>query len=68
MREGGSIRVWAAGVDDGGGALGMAVESAGGSGRKACWNTRCGATSSPTWRPGWIVRSGRTAELCDQCG
>ncbi|XP_024388646.1 B3 domain-containing transcription repressor VAL2 isoform X1 [Physcomitrium patens] len=36
--------------------------------RKVCWNSKCGTSSSTTWRPGWIARNGRTAELCDYCG
>ncbi|XP_024380835.1 B3 domain-containing transcription repressor VAL2 isoform X1 [Physcomitrium patens] len=36
--------------------------------RKVCWNSKCGTSSSTIWRPGWITRSGRTAELCDYCG
>ncbi|KAG0583841.1 hypothetical protein KC19_3G166000 [Ceratodon purpureus] len=46
----------------------MALEGAPDS-RKQCWNSKCpGTSSSTTWRPGWIARSGRTADLCDYCG
>lgn len=35
---------------------------------KACFNTKCGATSTEKWRTGWILRSGEFADLCDSCG
>lgn len=35
---------------------------------KACFNTKCGATSTEKWRAGWILRSGEFAELCNSCG
>jgi hypothetical protein len=36
--------------------------------RKVCWNTKCGSSSSSKWRPGWVLRAGNTAYLCDSCG
>lgn len=35
---------------------------------KVCWNSKCGAAASVVWRTGWILRSGRVADLCDSCG
>ncbi|CAK9867160.1 unnamed protein product [Sphagnum jensenii] len=35
---------------------------------KVCWNVKCGTSSSTNWRPGWLLRAGHTADLCDSCG
>lgn len=41
----------------------------GGGSEKACFNIKCGATTSPRWRNGWLLRSsGRPVVLCDDCG
>jgi hypothetical protein len=36
--------------------------------RQVCWNTKCGSSGSSKWRPGWVLRAGNTAYLCDSCG
>ncbi|CAM6104771.1 unnamed protein product [Calypogeia fissa] len=36
--------------------------------RKVCMNVKCGTSSSNNWKPGWVVRSGRSCELCEACG
>eukprot|EP01018_Ginkgo_biloba_P019513 Gb_31557 [translate_table: standard] len=35
---------------------------------KVCLNRKCGAATTSRWRAGWILRSGRMADLCDSCG
>lgn len=35
---------------------------------KVCYNTKCAATWSDKWRSGWVLRSGKFADLCDSCG
>eukprot|EP00249_Psilotum_nudum_P024681 c29261_g1_i2 orf=1348-4578(+) len=35
---------------------------------KICLNMKCGTTTSPNWKPGWLMRSGRIADLCESCG
>lgn len=41
----------------------------GGGSEKACFNIKCGATTSTRWRNGWLLRSsGRPVVLCDDCG
>lgn len=33
-----------------------------------CMNGKCCTTSSSAWKPGWLLRSGRIADLCEACG
>ncbi|XP_031497106.1 B3 domain-containing transcription repressor VAL2-like [Nymphaea colorata] len=35
---------------------------------RACMNSRCGTTTTSRWRPGWPLRTGGVANLCDTCG
>ncbi|CAN6468088.1 unnamed protein product [Victoria cruziana] len=35
---------------------------------RACMNSRCGTTTTSRWRPGWPLRAGGLANLCDTCG
>ncbi|XP_059065192.1 uncharacterized protein LOC131039866 [Cryptomeria japonica] len=39
-----------------------------GDGSKVCFNAKCGAAMSARWRSGWLLRSGKIAELCERCG
>ncbi|KAJ7564847.1 hypothetical protein O6H91_02G036300 [Diphasiastrum complanatum] len=36
--------------------------------QKVCLNAKCVASSSSTWKHGWILRSGLPADLCETCG
>lgn len=31
-------------------------------------NCACGTSVSPIWKPGWLLQSGRIADLCEPCG
>ncbi|XP_057828650.2 B3 domain-containing transcription repressor VAL2 isoform X2 [Cryptomeria japonica] len=39
-----------------------------GEGSKVCFNEKCGASLSARCKSGWPLRSGKIAELCDDCG